>query len=169
MQEEEARLIPLYGTGNRVVAYAQVDEADYTELSRYKWRLSSRGYAERRVVVLMHRQILGIQERDTEVDHIDGARLDNRRRNLRTATRAQNAQNRRSRPGTASQFRGVTWMRRRTKWRAVGKVNGTRKHLGYFETEAEANAVVTAWRAEHMPYSLEGQTRAALHSETPPK
>jgi hypothetical protein len=56
----------------------------------------------------MHRLILGIP--NSEVDHVNGNPLDNRRVNLRLATRAQNSANTRSRKNTTSKYKGVYWI-----------------------------------------------------------
>jgi len=79
------------------------------------------------------------------VDHRNGNGLDNRRANLREATHAQNAQNRRMRSDNRSGFRGVSWVRRDKKWRAAITANGELSHLGdYVDPEAAARAYDTA-------------------------
>ena len=39
----------------------------------------------------------------------------------------------------SSQYRGVTWEKRRQKWMAYHRINGKHKHLGYFLTEEAAH------------------------------
>ncbi len=58
--------------------------------------------------------------------------MDNRRANLRLATKSQNNMNRSGRSGTSSKYKGVSWYKSRNCWRAMIKVNGKRKSLGYF-------------------------------------
>lgn len=76
-----------------------VDDDDYEILSQHRWVfLAKTGYAYRseyapRKTVYMHRQILGVTDRRTDVDHINGDKLDNRKSNLRAVTRSQNQQN----------------------------------------------------------------------------
>lgn len=89
--------------------FALVDDEDYPELSKHKWRVSGEGYALRSVKtggksrdIFMHRVLLNPPP-GFEGDHIDRNRLNNTRTNLRVATRAQNAANT-SRRG---KFRGV--------------------------------------------------------------
>lgn len=73
------------------------------------------------------------------VDHRDGDGLNNRRANLRPATRAENNRNRRrSLSNNASGFKGVC--RDRGKWRAYIYVDDKQHHLGMFPT-AEAAAL----------------------------
>lgn len=122
-----------------------VDDRDYERLSKHDWYYGFRGYAMRskrmpngrRKTVSMHREILGVGP-DQEVDHINGDKLDNRRSNLRTVSKSANLHNR-SAYGP-SKVKGVSWDKRKKKWRAeIGK-NGRRFWLGYHDTKAAANA-----------------------------
>lgn len=84
--------------------YAMVDEEDRELLDRHKWYVTSRGYAATTIyrgkkdgryvnqTMSMHRLILGAPK-GKDVDHKNGNRLDNRRQNLRLATRSQNVAN----------------------------------------------------------------------------
>lgn len=73
------------------------------------------------------------------VDHIDGNVLDNRRRNLRLCTKAQNNQNARKmkRAGT-SRFKGVYWHRQNKGWSASIMADGKKHSLGTFRVEQHA-------------------------------
>jgi hypothetical protein len=75
------------------------------------------------------------------VDHKNNDSLDNRRSNLRLATRSQNCQNVPKRENTSSRYKGVRYKKdhsRRKRWQAIIAVAGKRTHLGYFLTEVEA-------------------------------
>lgn len=79
---------------------AIVDDDDYDFLLQWRWiAMPSPGgmwYAARhegRKVIFMHRVLLGLTASD-ETDHKNRDGLDNRRQNLRRATRTQNQQNR---------------------------------------------------------------------------
>jgi predicted Zn-ribbon and HTH transcriptional regulator len=101
------KLIPLRGkwaVGEH--AFTIVDEQDYPRLSAFKWKAKWNGarnncYAVRNVkigdswkTIRMHREVLRLREFDgTDVDHINHNALDNRRENLRTATRSENMLN----------------------------------------------------------------------------
>ena len=134
---------------------AIVDDQDFEWLTRYKWcahknrntfyaiRQSSRKNGKQ-TKILMHRELLGLKSGDPwECDHKDGDGLNNRRDNLRFATRAQNHQNARSdrlyaKHPTSSRFKGVCWHRGCAKWQAQIWVEGRQTHLGYFDSETEA-------------------------------
>jgi len=103
----DARLIPLrgkYAVG--ASAFAIVDAEDYPALSQYKWKAKPNAdgnniYAVRNVVrdgrhvtLRMHREVLGLTQADAcDVDHRNHMSLDNRRDNLRRATRSENLLN----------------------------------------------------------------------------
>lgn len=71
-------------------------------------------------------------------DHINHDGLDNRRCNLRLATRSQNAINTRLTTRNTSGFKGVYWHKPSKKYRATIKVNDRRIYLGSFVDPAVA-------------------------------
>lgn len=124
--------------------FAEIDESDLALVSAHRWTFSVHRcgirYARTKIdgkVVLMHRLILGCDE-SLEVDHRDGNGLNNRRTNLRPCTHQQNIANRRKLAPATSAFKGVFWETRRGAWCANIRVQGRKKHLGYFEEETEA-------------------------------
>ena len=88
-----------------------------------------------------------------DVDHISGDRLDNRLDNLRYVTKADNAQNLRTRRDNSSGYRGVIWNSQKQKWIASVQINKRRFYLGQFDCKEEANEVVTAFRLNNLQYS----------------
>ena len=73
------------------------------------------------------------------VDHKNSNKLDNRRENLRPATRSQNNYNRRkTKSKTYSRFIGVSFYKRYKLWYAYIGYNGKKIFLGYFDSEIEA-------------------------------
>jgi hypothetical protein len=138
-----------------------VDTEDYERLAQYNWRtvnLSSTGvgYAGRmnsrktgkRKLLLMHRIIMDAPD-GVEVDHRDGNGFNNRRSNLRLATRAQNAHNRKAAAHNSSGYKGVT-RSRLGKWQAQIKANGKYQWLGDYETpEAASQAYIEAAKRLH--------------------
>lgn len=102
----------------------------------------------RRRMRWMHREICRPAP-GLDVDHIDNDGLNNRRANLREATRSQNLANRPKARGR-SKFKGVYWDPRRRKWQAIARVHGVNRHLGRFDSEHDAAraynaAAIAAW------------------------
>ena len=125
---------------------ALVDDGDYAELSRHKWRSfvdrkRRTVYAKRssyiggkKIDIHMHRQIASKEGRP--VDHRDGDGLNNQRENLRDCNQTQNQGNSKVRSNNTSGRKGVkAW---REKWRAQITFHGLRAHLGQFDSRDEA-------------------------------
>ena len=123
---------------------AIVDDEDFSWLSQWKWRYNSH-YAVR-ADYLDHKRIGDTQMHrlinDTpdgyDTDHINGDKLDNRRSNLRTATRSENNFNTPPPITNRSGFKGVWWHDGQKRWWAHIQINGKRSHLGSFTTKEEA-------------------------------
>ena len=131
--------------------FALVDDEDFEELSKYKWSATKIGntfYAlrcsnwdyetKKSTFVYMHRQILGLTDRNIFTDHEDRNGLNNQRNNIRIATRSQNLSNVRSGKGSTSKYLGVSFMKRDSVW--VAQISKNRKFiwLGRHKTEEEA-------------------------------
>lgn len=72
------------------------------------------------------------------LDHANRNGLDNRRINLRPATRSQNGANRAPDRRNTSGYKGVHWDRGASRWVAKIKSGGSQVRLGYFRDPAEA-------------------------------
>ena len=123
-------------TRNKV---AIVDDEDFEKINSSKWCYSG-GYAMRMCngkMTQMHRVIL-----DTPIgfdtDHINRNKLDNRKDNLRIATRSQNSYNKPVMAKSISGYKGVSLFKRTGKWTAQICPNYKKIHLGYFNTPIEA-------------------------------
>lgn len=78
---------------------------------------------------------------DEYVDHINGNGLDNRRENLRVATKTQNNRNKAKSRSNKSGYKGV-WRDKgkvKERWQAGITANGKKIHLGRFDTREEAH------------------------------
>ena len=89
--------------------------------------------------VYLHRAIVGELD-GFQVDHINRNGLDNRRVNLRLATRSQNQHNRVASSNNTSGFKGVTWHNGAQKWQAQIAFSGRNKYLGRYDTVEDAHA-----------------------------
>jgi len=138
------KLIPL--TNGRTT---KVSDCDYASLRRYRWgcmRTRRNGEYARRTTrdrrgnqPLMHDVVarrMGL--RAPQVDHRNGDKLDNRRRNLRTATTSQNKANEGLRRNNTSGFKGVYWSAWADKWMAKITANYKDIYLGYFTRKVDA-------------------------------
>lgn len=118
-----------------------VDNDDYDELSKFKWRIRKNGntfYASSchyGMLFNMH-TFLVKSEKGKVVDHKDGNGLNNQKNNLRVITHQQNIWNSRKKNCNTSGYIGVRLEGK--KWRAQIKVCGKNKHLGLFKTLEEA-------------------------------
>lgn len=160
-QKGDVWRLPVLRGGHRD-DFALVDACAWPKVGYYRWRTNRQGYAVRTATtgqtVFLHWEVMGLALRDPAcVDHINGDPLDNRRRNLRLVTRAENAQNRRADARGRSRHRGVSWVAHAQKWQARVCLAGERHHLGLFASEDHAAEACRAFRAEHMPFSPEAR------------
>jgi len=135
--DESYKLIPL--TQGQV---AMVDAEDYESLMDWNWhaywnKCTKSFYAQRSDSKLwMHRMILKCGKGE-EGDHINHDSLDNRKENLRKASRSQNACNMRISVNTSG-FRGVSWSKSNKKWQAQIKIHQRPIHLRFYEAKEDA-------------------------------
>lgn len=129
---------------------AVVDVEDWGKVRPYKWCALLRDgipYAvilRKRKTVYLHQVIAG-KKNSYEIDHRDRNTLNNKRENLRFATKSQNQANQKIRSDNTSGFKGVNWRKDIAAWAARVSVMNKRIHLGHFPTaEAAARAYDTA-------------------------
>ncbi len=134
---------------NKKDQWVLVDEADFDWLNKYRWHWAkppkavlseyALSWVEGRMVS-MHRLIIA-PGADFQVDHKNHNGLDNRRKNLRVATKSQNEGNTSKRCTNTSGFKGVFWDKTRKKWLAQLHTKEGFVHLGrYLDKEDAARA-----------------------------
>lgn len=129
---------------------ALVDDEDYEEVSRYRWtyhrpRHSRAGYAQTSIesaaggwrTVRMHQMVFGPISPHSTIDHVDGDGLNNRRGNLRAASRCEQSWNRRTRIESSTGLKGV-FPTTTTRWIARIGWQGKRLNLGTFDSPEKA-------------------------------
>lgn len=124
---------------------------DAIEITQRNWRISVDGYvvATEGNFLSMHafvwnRMGLVVPEGYT-IDHVfNRSPLDNRRSNLRVATRSQQAMNRGKVTGASSAYNGVSLMEHGT-WRVQGYHNGEQYPFPPCDTEYEAAVMYDRW------------------------
>lgn len=130
-----------------------VDDEDLPLTVGFRWHYAKIGHRgtryvmamvqlgkRKRTAVYLHRLILGLTPGDGLLgDHRDGNTLDNRRENIRIATKAQNNRNRAKH---TDGFKGVQFRKQTQRWLAfIGRrIDGRDKrvYLGSFKTAEEA-------------------------------
>jgi hypothetical protein len=142
------RLIPLT-QGQQAI----VDAADYERIARYKWcaqwnnhtksfyaLTNTRSASGKRVLLGMHRAVLGLQSSDgLYADHINHDTLDNRRENLRITTCGGNAKNQHRHRDNSIGLKGVS--RNHKRYQSTIMVDGVKVYLGTCDTPEEAHAL----------------------------
>ena len=140
-----------------------VDDVDFADASEFFWhsrykKSSHSWYLERSLPMIngrrpkkigLHQQILSLPKGDQRMpDHINGCGLDNRRKNLRPATKEQNGWNSRKKITNSSGYIGVS-LHVCGKWAAQIRVGKRKQHLGLFVTALAAHEAYSAAALEH--------------------
>ncbi len=108
-------------------------------------KINYKNYPYHRLVYFLHNNDWDIHDTclDNSIDHIDRNPLNNNIENLRVVTNQQNSFNR--------DVKGYYFHKARGKYHAQIKVDGKKKHLGYFVTEDDAhNAYLIAKEKYHI-------------------
>lgn len=100
--------------------------------------------------VSLHRVVLATHTYKTmDVDHINGDTLDNRKCNLRLATRSQNLSNQKKKDGTKFQYKGVVYRKDRDRYMAHLTKDGKRYTSKKFKTIEEAALAYNTLAIKH--------------------
>lgn len=133
--------------------FALVDDEDYERVKDLGWyplrgddRLyvvrnpkKSKPNLKRPIQERLHRFILGIKDSNIFIDHKNGDCLDNRKENLRIASRQENGRNRLINKNNKTGFRGVSLHVKTGKYWARINIGSGSKSLGLFFTAKEAS------------------------------
>lgn len=127
----------IYLTGkNGKDKFALVDDEDFEKLNEYNWFFCN-GYASKHnkkskhnnIQFKMHRFIMNCPK-NLQVDHINGNKLDNRRKNLRICTLKQNCRHKGFSKNNTSGYKGVYWDNTHKYW--VAKLEKNRKIYAFY-------------------------------------
>ena len=118
------------------------DINDYNLIKDYCWRVHT-GNTGAKTLVAYNKETQGPIKMTTlfgmkEYDHANRNRLDNRRCNLRLASKSDNARNHSKGINNTSGFIGVSWRKDFQVWSAYIIVNEKQIHLGYFNELTDA-------------------------------
>ena len=133
--------------------FAIVDDEDFESINKYKWYVSSHGYAMTTTVPCkyMHR-LINKTPVGSLTDHINRNTLDNRKENLRTADMRLNSINRGLQSNNTSGHRGISWAKNIKKWETYIWNNGLRIRLGYYKIIKDA--ILARQEAEKKYYAI---------------
>lgn len=99
---------------------------------------------------------------DSEIDHINGIRDDNRWCNLRLATSSQNGMNTALSSVNTSGIKGVSWDKRNKKWCATIKINRITIWLGRHSSIESAKKAIEMARVHiHGEFACDGTRQEA--------
>ncbi len=113
-----------------------VDDEDFEFLNKWKWHISTNGYAVSKRKGYMHR-IINKTPIGLETDHIDLNKLNNQKKNLRSVTSSINKHNIYVQKNNVLGIKGVRWVANRKHYRVSIK-KGSVYHLGVFKNKREA-------------------------------
>lgn len=86
---------------------------------------------------------------ESELDHVNGNRSDNRVRNLRQCSRSENLQNACTRRDSQSGVKGVRWHQSKQRWQPRVKHQGKQLYLGYYRDMEFADLVAREARDKY--------------------
>ena len=134
----------VYDIHSEVSGHFIVDASDVPLIRWHKWRMDT----NRRIITgnctsknprrELSRFILGVENENFVVDHIDGNPFNNTRQNLRICTQQENTCNKVMMSTNTSGMIGVSWDKARKKWAPEIRSEYMRCHLGRFNSYGEA-------------------------------
>jgi hypothetical protein len=147
----EIALTGRYGVGKVAI----IDDEDYDRVSKYTWRTNKSGYVYTRVMrnsvtktFLLHRFVMGCEDKSKVVDHKDHNLLNNQKDNLRICTPKESSKNVRKRNQDlypcSSQYLGVSYKPVASNGKKINKpwrmtiILDDRKIDRHYHTEIEA-------------------------------
>lgn len=125
--------------------YAVIDKKYAQGVLSYKWYVDNKGYVFRercgvKKTIFLHQFIMGSYPKGkTEIDHINGDKLDNREKNLRFCNNNENRLNIKMYKCNTTGFKGVFWHKQGKKYMARIRNKGRDYYLGLFKTPEEAS------------------------------
>lgn len=122
------------------------DKEDYYKIAPYTWGTDAYGYIVahyrdsngERKSIKMHRLVMDATDPEIHIDHIGHDLADNRKSQLRIATRNENMHNTKLSKSNTTGRTGVYYDKDRGRWRAAIRVNGKLIYLGLYDSFEEA-------------------------------
>ena len=147
--QNDIAVISLYNIKNIKIAEAIVDIDDLAKVSPYNWHLHGHGYAARFTAPRLIHQLILPAPKNKWIDHINGDKLDNRKKNLRLCSPSQSGMNVPVRCNNSSGVTGVYFHKFSKKWMARITVGGKTIFLGKFKDFRKAMKVRLSAQEEY--------------------
>ena len=129
----------LYDSKNREFYVSLTDLPKVLELTWYVNEARDNEVINGCNKIKLHRYIMDVTDSNIDIDHINHDRRDNRRENLRIATRSENNRNRYIHHNTSGKV-GVSYSKARDSYESYIGINGKCIKLGYSKSFEEAVA-----------------------------
>ena len=127
--------VELRDKNGKVNGISLIDIEDVEFVKKYKWYLQNQGYMYNNQIGLFHKYKTGFEL----TDHINRNRLDNRKENLRKATRQINQINRSLQKNNKSGIVGVYYDKEKQLW--VAKLEKNKKIIIYQTFDNKEDAI----------------------------
>lgn len=121
-----------------------IDKEDYDKVKDYCWRVNKSGYIVANArngtnkTIWIHRVLMNIEDINVLIDHKDWNKANNKKSNLRVATKSENNINIKRKSNNTTGYTGVSLNKRTGNYIARISINGKRIYLGTFSTFKEA-------------------------------
>lgn len=131
---------------NKIISF-YIDAEDYDKTKEKVWRISQKkqkyyvisGSYKKNTMIYLHEFILGNRIPGTEIDHLDGNSLNNRKSNLRQVSRQDNIDNQRAtRIDNQIGIRGIAYNKRNKRYKVDFNYHGVRYYTTDWKTLEEA-------------------------------
>ena len=136
------------------------DKEDYDLIKDYCWYFKKNNngqntyliandiHSEKKTIISMHRLVMGVNDKDIDIDHIKHNLYDNRKSQLRIGNASLNGMNNQLSINNSSGCTGVWWHKYNQKWCAEIMVDNKKIYLGsYFDIE---DAITARKNAEEL-------------------
>jgi hypothetical protein len=124
--------------------FALVSDHRFDYLNQFEWQATFDGYnwyaqrTEGEKTIKMHREIMGVTDPFIFIDHRDNNGLNNQDENLRECTNAENQRKRGKAYNNKSGYKGVSFDKKKYRYRAQIRHGGDPVFLGHFENPKDA-------------------------------
>lgn len=147
---------------SKIKGYAIIDDDDFEYLNQWNWQYDPDGYAVRsqnvgykKVTHIKMHRIINNTPKGFITDHINRNGLDNRKNNLRTVDKSQNTINSGIWKSNTSGVKGISWSKRRKRWRTYITLNYKTVFLGEFKNKEDA--AIARKKAESIYHTKNGK------------